>query len=251
MTYYGGIDSHPGINHLTQIRMKMTGIIKSSISNNEIKRIKSLSHKKFRDEYGLFTVEGEKMVEEALRSGYVIEAVYRREDIGEDAMSRISRMSSPPPVLAVVRKPEETEPGIPGNGLYLGLDSLRDPGNLGTVILYNPKVVQSTMGAIFRVKFHYCDLCAVAAGIISSGGSVYGTFLDGENIYSLDLKTGTDTPVMVVMGNEADGISDAVAGTVPDRLYIPSYPQDERGSESLNVAVATAIATAEFRRRLL
>ena len=86
---------------------------------------------------------------------------------------------------------------------------------------------------------------------ISSGGSVYGTFLDGENIYSLDLKTGTDTPVMVVMGNEADGISDAVAGTVPDRLYIPSYPQDERGSESLNVAVATAIATAEFRRRLL
>ena len=270
MTYYGGIDSHPGINHLTQIRMKMTGIIKSSISNNEIKRIKSLSHKKFRDEYGLFTVEGDKMVEEALRSGYVIEAVYRREDIGEDAMSRISRMSSPPPVLAVVRKPEETEPGIPGNGLYLGLDSLRDPGNLGTVIriadwfginaifasrdtvdLYNPKVVQSTMGAIFRVKFHYCDLCAVAAGIISSGGSVYGTFLDGENIYSLDLKTGTDTPVMVVMGNEADGISDAVAGTVPDRLYIPSYPQDERGSESLNVAVATAIATAEFRRRLL
>ena len=96
----------------------MTGIIKSSISNNEIKRIKSLSHKKFRDEYGLFTVEGEKMVEEALRSGYVIEAVYRREDIGEDAMSRISRMSSPPPVLAVIRKPEETDPGIPGNGLY-------------------------------------------------------------------------------------------------------------------------------------
>ena len=243
--------------------------MKPSLSNNEIKRIKSLSQKKFRDEYGLFVAEGEKIVDEALRSGYEIEAVYRREEIGEDRMSRISQLSSPSPVLAVIRKPAQEQIQIPSKGLFLGLDSLRDPGNLGTVIriadwfginaifasrdtvdVFNPKVVQATMGAIFRVGFHYCDLARTAEGFLSHGGKVYGTFLDGKNIYCRDLAAGEDSPVLVIMGNESEGISAGVAAKVSDRLYIPPYPPDGTGSESLNVAVAAAVTVAEFRRRI-
>ena len=243
--------------------------MKPSLSNNEIKRIKSLSQKKFRDEYGAFVAEGEKIVDEALRSGYEIEAVYRREEIGEDRMSRISQLSSPSPVLAVIRKPAQEQIQIPSKGLFLGLDSLRDPGNLGTVIriadwfginaifasydtvdVFNPKVVQSTMGAIFRVRFHYCDLESVCKGFMEAGGRVYGTFLDGKDIYSCNLETGLDCPVMAVMGNESEGISDRISKIVSDRLFIPSYPADEPGSESLNVSVATAVTVAEFRRRI-
>lgn len=243
--------------------------MKPSLSNNEIKRIKSLSQKKFRDEYSLFVAEGEKIVDEALRSGYEIEAVYRREEIGEDRMSRISQLSSPSPVLAVIRKPAQEQIQIPSKGLFLGLDSLRDPGNLGTVIriadwfginaifasydtvdVFNPKVVQSTMGAIFRVRFHYCDLEFVCKGFMEAGGRVYGTFLDGKDIYSCNLETGLDCPVMAVMGNESEGISDRISKIVSDRLFIPPYPADEPGSESLNVSVATAVTVAEFRRRI-
>ena len=243
--------------------------MKPSLSNNEIKRIKSLSQKKFRDEYSLFVAEGEKIVDEALRSGYEIEAVYRREEIGEDRMSRISQLSSPSPVLAVIRKPAQEQIQIPSKGLFLGLDSLRDPGNLGTVIriadwfginaifasydtvdVFNPKVVQSTMGAIFRVRFHYCDLESVCKGFMEAGGRVYGTFLDGKDFYSCNLETGLDCPVMAVMGNESEGISDRISKIVSDRLFIPPYPADEPGSESLNVSVATAVTVAEFRRRI-
>lgn len=240
------------------------------ISNNEIKRIKSLSQKKFRDETGLFVAEGEKIVEEAVRSGFRIEKIYRREEIGGEAMSRISQLSSPSPVLAVVRKPEQpSEMQKPENGLYLGLDSIRDPGNLGTIIriadwfginavyaafdtvdVYNPKVVQATMGAIFRIKLTYCDLPKVSKSFVEAGGKVYGTFLNGSNIYGCSLETGKDSPVMIVVGNESEGISDAVGKVVSDRLFIPPYPADDPGSESLNAAVATAVTVAEFRRRL-
>ena len=245
----------------------------ASISNNEIKRIKSLQQKKFRDESGLFVVEGEKMGEEAVSSPFGVEAVYRRDEIGEDAMKRISSLASPSPVLATVRKPSDIYvddlSGIQLKpGLYLGLDSLRDPGNLGTILriadwfgidavyatkdtvdVFNPKVVQATMGAIFRVKMHYVDLCDVAEAFIAAGGKVYGTFLDGMNMYRKELSTGTDTPVMIVIGNESEGISAAMEALVSDRLYIPPYPADDPGSESLNAAVATAITVAEFRRR--
>ena len=208
-----------------------------TISVNEIKRIKSLASKKFRDMYGEFTVEGEKMVAEAVSSSFAVEKIWRRDEIGEEAMSRISQLSSPSPVLAVVRKPENVsldtgmqirealmsaaEPAgkdisnagkgtgtaddaISGrrlSGLYLALDTMRDPGNLGTVLriadwfginavfaspdtvdVFNPKVVQSTMGAIFRVRFHYCDLESVCKGFMEAGGRVYGTFLDGKDI---------------------------------------------------------------------
>lgn len=248
--------------------------MRSPVSNNEIKFVKSLSHKKFRDENDLFVVEGEKMVEEAVRSSFEVRRIYRSEEIGDTAMERMSLLSSPSPVLALVKKPNDMtinkfeEDSLPSKGLFLALDGIRDPGNLGTIIriadwfgidavyaspdtvdIFNPKVVQSTMGAIFRVRFHYCDipdLCRVAA---SARGHVYGTFLDGEDLYVRELATGAASASVIVIGNESNGISDEVGGLVTDRLFIPPWPRDERGSESLNAAVATAVTVAEFRRR--
>ena len=248
-----------------------------SISNNEIKRLKALGQKKFRDESGLFIVEGEKMVKEAQDSEFVVENVYYKADIGEDAMKRISALANPSPALAVVRKPEDSYVDdlsslaslVKEGGLFLALDTIRDPGNLGTIIriadwfgikaifatkdtvdVFNPKVVQATMGAIFRVKLHYVDLPELSEMLLSEGGSIYGTFLDGENIYSRELKTGVDSPVVIVIGNESEGISDKMGALVSDRLYIPPFPADSPGSESLNAAIATAITVAEFRRRI-
>lgn len=248
-----------------------------SISANEIKRVRSLSDKKFRDRYGLFCVEGEKMVDEALRSGFDVETVYRKDKIGEEQMGRISSLSSPSPVLAVVRKPQDINlssdaalsDALGQSGLYLALDSIRDPGNLGTILrvadwfgidavfaapdtvdVFNPKVVQATMGAIFRVKFHYAEIPALCRAAVSAGGNVYGTFLDGSDMYEKQLNPGKDSPSVIVIGNESNGISDEVAGLVSDRLYIPPYPKNDTGSESLNAAVATAITVAEFRRRM-
>ena len=239
------------------------------ISAAEIKFIKSLSQKKFRDEQGLFVVEGEKMVAEAETSRLEVVQVWRRAAIGEVAMSRISSLASPSPVLAVVRKPADLHQGkMPGRGLYLALDCIRDPGNMGTILriadwfgidavyaspdsvdLFNPKVVQSTMGAIFRVRLHYTDIPALCRKVLQDGGQVYGTFLDGKNIYHRSLDNGMDAPSVIVIGSESHGISPEVAACVSDRLYIPPYPAGDPGSESLNAAVATAIAVAEFRRR--
>lgn len=247
-----------------------------AISNNEIKRLKSLQQKKFRDASGLFVVEGDKMVEEALHSPFKVEDVYRKDDIGADAMSRISSLSSPSPSLAVLRKPEDSviedpavlKPLLSKGGLFLALDTIRDPGNLGTILriadwfgidavfaakdtvdVFNPKVVQATMGAIFRVRLHYVDLPELSKIVLDMGGKIFGTFLDGKNMYDRELDNGDDKPSVIVIGNEANGISAAMSELVTDRLYIPPFPQDNPGSESLNAAIATAITVAEFRRR--
>ena len=247
------------------------------VSNNEIKRIKALQQKKFRDESGLFIVEGEKMVGELLESGWKVENVYYRNEIGEENMKRISALANPSPVLAVAHKPEDVyiddsqklDALISEGGLFLALDTIRDPGNLGTILriadwfgikaifaakdtvdVFNPKVVQSTMGAVFRVRLHYVDLPSVSKLALSKGGRVYGTFLDGRNMYDCNLETGNDSPVIIVVGNESEGISKAMESIVSDKLYIPPYPVDSPGSESLNAAVATAITIAEFRRRI-
>jgi TrmH family RNA methyltransferase len=248
----------------------------ASISNNEIKKVKSLQQKKFRDETGLFIVEGEKMVDEAMHSRFKVDQIYRREEIGEEAMKRITALASPSPVLAVVKKPSdiyvddasELADIFSKGGLFLALDTIRDPGNLGTILriadwfgidavlaakdtvdVFNPKVVQATMGAIFRVKLHYVDLPAFSREFLNSGGRIYGTFLDGRNMYERDLHTGQECPVMIVIGNESEGISAEMAELVSDRLYIPPYPAGDPGSESLNAAIATAVTVAEFRRR--
>jgi TrmH family RNA methyltransferase len=191
-------------------------------------------------------------------------------------MSRITALSSPSPALAVVKKPADMYvddpsvlmPLLQEGGLFLALDTIRDPGNLGTILriadwfgikavfasddtvdVFNPKVVQATMGAIFRVKLHYLDLPSVSKLILEQGGKVYGTFLDGQNMYEKNLDNGSTSPVAIVIGNEANGISQQMEALVSDRLYIPPYPADAPGSESLNAAIATAITVAEFRRR--
>ena len=239
------------------------------LSKNEIKEIRALGQKKFRDERGLFVVEGEKLVEEALRSGFEIVGLYRTEDIGAEAMSRISQLTHPSPALAVVRQPAPAmaAPILSPDELVLALDGIRDPGNLGTILriadwfgirqvlasedtveVFNPKVVQATMGAIFRVRVHYCRLARVLgcpAGPGMTAVPVYGTFLKGDNIYEADLTRGG----VLLMGSEANGISPEVAATVTRKLFIPPFPPGAHTSESLNVAVATAIACSEFRRR--
>ncbi len=236
----------------------------------EIKRISALGAKKMRDESGLFVVEGEKLVSEALSSGLEIDSVYYMSDIGVETMARISQLKSPSPALAVVHKrpepsAEEVSMLIESRPLCLALDCVRDPGNLGTIVriadwfgidaifagrgtveLYNPKTVQATMGAIFRRRVIYCDLTEVARQFLQRGMPVFGTFLDGSDIYRESL----GAEGLIVMGSEADGIGEEMASLVSRRLFIPPYPRDAAGSESLNVAIATAITCALFRKSI-
>lgn len=235
------------------------------LTHAQIKMIRSLKDKKFRDEYGLFVVEGEKLVREALDSSYEVESVYRMEEIGENVMSRISLCATPSPVLALVRIPADRSSygkcGISG-GLCLALDSVRDPGNMGTILrvadwfgvetvylspdctdIFAPKVVQATMGSIFRVCTEVADIPELCRAFTSQGRPVYGTLLDGEDIYASNL----EEQALVVMGNESNGISGAVRNEISRGLRIPSFGKS--GAESLNVAVATAVTLSEFRRR--
>lgn len=235
------------------------------LTHAQIKMIRSLKDKKFRDEYGLFVVEGEKLVREALDSSYEVESVYRMEEIGENVMSRISLCATPSPVLALVRIPADRSSyekcGISG-GLCLALDSVRDPGNMGTILrvadwfgvetvylsadctdIFAPKVVQATMGSIFRVRTEVADIPELCRAFSLQGRPVYGTLLDGEDIYASNL----EEHALVVMGNESNGISGAVRNEISRGLRIPSFGKS--GAESLNVAVATAVTLSEFRRR--
>lgn len=240
------------------------------LSANKIKFIRSLSQKKFRDEHGLFIAEGEKIVQEALNSGYNVKEVYYEKEIGRETMERISTLASPSPVLAVIEKPSfNPDNALSGlttqNQLFLALDGVKDPGNLGTIIriadwfgidaifashgsveVYNPKVVQATMGAIFRKQVIYTNLEELCKRFIAAGKPVYGTFLNGRNLYEnlpANKKQG-----LIVMGSESFGISPQLEELIDNKLLIPPYPADAQTSESLNVAIATAIICAEFRR---
>ena len=210
----------------------------------------------------MFVVEGEKLVQEALDSGFRVERVWRRDEIGEAAMQRISQLSSPSPVLAVVARPDLPARMPPVGGLCLALDGVRDPGNLGTILrtadwfgvrtvylsedcaeLFNPKVIQASMGSVFRVHAVTADLPQLCARFREAGLQVFGTFLDGEDLYRQTLPA----EGLVVMGNEASGVRESVAAGVDRRLLIPRY--GDRGAESLNVGAATAVVLSEFRRR--
>ena len=241
-------------------------------SKADIRLIRSLGQKKFREELGLFVVEGEKMVGEALtQKRFPVEAVYRLSDVGETVMERMSHLSSPSPALAVLRiPPEEIQDNAPAStlpsGLCLGLDSVRDPGNAGTILrladwfgigtvylspdcvdLYNPKTVQATMGSIFRQRAVTCDLHALVRGCTTAGIPVYATALDGEDIRSAALDT---TRALILMGSERDGLSPELMAAATRRLHIPSFASNPDGAaESLNVAIATAVTCYEFRRR--
>ena len=240
------------------------------ITRAEILDIKALATKQGREEQRAFIAEGEKLVGEIRNSQLRIRKIYQTkplfsegELISAKEMERISQLKSANSVLAVVELPKhKLSLATPSKNLVLALDRVQNPGNLGTIIrladwfgisdivcsedtadCFNPKVVQATMGAILRVRVHYTNL---PEWLSSQGDAkIYGTFLEGENIYSAKL----DKCGVVVMGNEGQGISAEVAATVSHKLLIPPYPADRHGSESLNVSVATAVICAEFRRR--
>lgn len=233
------------------------------ISKSDIKFIRSLAHKKYRDENSVFVAEGEKIVEEAINSSYKIEALYYKDEIGEDSMSRISLLSSPSPALAIVKMREFSNNNeIDFSKLYFALDSVRDPGNLGTIIrisdwfgidtifasedtvdLYNPKVVQATMGSIFRIDVRYLNIPDLLSRV-KNKIPIYGTFLSAPSIYESNLTTNG----IIILGSESHGISKELEELSDYKILIPQYPNGSQESESLNVAVSAAILAAEFRR---
>ncbi len=237
----------------------------------EIQLVRSLADKRAREESGLFVAEGEKLISEIRRSELRIRKIFALEGLfgGEEVdivspkdMERLSLLKTANNSLALVEIPRHRLAAADASkALILALDEIQNPGNMGTIIrladwfgirdivcsansadAFNPKVVQATMGAILRVRVHYTDLAAWFRGIEAP---VYGTFLEGENIYDADLTRNG----VIVMGNEGRGVSAEVAASVTRKILIPPYPADCRTSESLNVAMATGIVCSEFRRR--
>ncbi len=255
-----------------------------SVSKAQIKQVRSLQQKKFRDELGLFVAEGDKCVEE-LQKGFELVALYRE---GENAtrveIEQMSGLQTPQGTIAVFRKlilplaPSLKEGA--GGEVILALDGVQNPGNLGTIIrtcdwfgvhdivcsrdtadCFNPKVVQATMGALTRVRVHYTDVADWLKAVSSQHSDVriYGTLLGGKDMYeelsairnqlsAEDSKQKAESSI-IIMGNEGNGISEEVRRLVTHPIRIPSYPKGAETSESLNVAIATAIVLAEFRRR--
>ena len=255
------------------------------ISKNRLKYVRSLEMKKYRKAEGVFVAEGHKLVGDLLD---VFECKYlaatsewlsanvawvdrqRRsgvevDEVTDEELKRASFQETPQQVLAVFKQLtyEVDVNEVARKQLCLVLDDVQNPGNLGTIVrladwfgiehifcskgcadIYNPKTVQATMGGIARVRVHEADLPELLSRL-DKDIPVYGTFLDGENIYGKEL----ENRGLIVMGNEGKGVSKEVAAFVTERLYIPNYPEGRETSESLNVAIATAIVCAEFRRR--
>ncbi len=240
----------------------------------DIQLVRSLADKRGRAEHGLFLAEGEKLIGELRASHLRVRKIYALEGLFTGAevetvtprdMERLSQLKTPSNSVALVEIPHyRLKTAELRNRLTLALDEVQNPGNVGTIIrladwfgitdilcsegtadCFNPKVVQATMGAILRVRVHYRPLAPLLAEAAAGGIPVYGTFLEGKNIYTEALApTG-----IVVMGNEGRGVTPAVAQCISRKLFIPPWPADRRGSESLNVAMATGIVCAEFRRQ--
>lgn len=239
------------------------------LSKNQIKLISGLQQKKHRLANQLFFAEGVKVIQELVKSNFELEHLYTTKDdfdevlvhkrsvISENELNKISALATPNSCLAVFKIPMGSK--INESGLVLALDSVRDPGNMGTILrlcdwfgiqqlvcsketvdIYNPKVVQATMGSIARVNVNYVDLNTF---ISNTSLPVFGTFMEGENIY----KTALPQEGIIIMGNEANGISESIENLITQRLTIPRFG-DLQIIESLNVATATAIILSEFRR---
>ena len=250
------------------------------LSKNTLKLITSLEQKKYRKESGLFVAEGGKTVNDLIDCGLVAEKVIATREwldthklhgshnvieVTEEELRRASFLRAPQGVLALFRQPSHPlDHKAPAKRLCLALDNVQDPGNLGTIVrladwfgieevycstgsadIYNPKCIQATMGAVGRVKVFYTELPEFLSKI-KENAPVYGTFLDGEDLY--DKQLGTNG--IILMGNEGNGISKECAQHVNERLFIPNYPAGRETSESLNVSTATAIICGEFRRRM-
>lgn len=239
------------------------------VSKNQIKLITSLEQKKFRQKNKLFIAEGVKVIQELLLSNFELEHLYVTEPvfentneklistISESDLKRISCLSTPNNCLALFRIPDDKS--VDESGLVIALDDIRDPGNFGTIIrlcdwfgirqiicseqtvdVYNPKVIQATMGSVARVNVSYVDL---AQYLKNTKKTVFGTFMNGKNVYQETLSADG----ILVLGNEANGISKEVEKQITQRIAIPRFGAIKK-TESLNVATATAIFLSEFKR---
>lgn len=249
------------------------------ISKNQVKFVRSLQQKKQRDAENVFVAEGEKCVSEMLKAfvpQLVVSCLPASPDILEATETEIEQMSSmraPQGIIGVFKRPDTQMLPSADQNLILALDGIQDPGNLGTIIrtadwfgirdivcshdtadCWNPKVVQATMGALARVRVHYTDLPAwiaenkgCSAATINCNVPVYGTLLDGKNMYTKNAIPQKQNGI-IIMGNEGNGISPLVRTLITHPLFIPSFPPEQETSESLNVAIATAVILAEFRR---
>jgi len=249
------------------------------LSSAQIKFIRALAQKKERDATGLFVAEGSKTIGELLNYFTCHQLIGTKEQLDQNGfrakeivqasareLERTSFQKTPQGMLAVFEQTSSHfNPADLNSGLYLALDGVQNPGNLGTIIrladwfgihhlfcspdtadAFGPKTVQATMGALGRVTVHYIELPHLLEQIPATL-PVYGTFLGGTSVYTATLPA----DALIVMGSEGNGISEAVATHITNRLEIPAFPPDSITSESLNVAIATAIVCAEFRRRLL
>jgi RNA methyltransferase, TrmH family len=238
------------------------------LSKNQIKLITSLKQKKYRFQHGLFVVEGVKTIKELLQSELILDTLYTTESFNFDAkkeeiisqadLKRISFLKTPNKALALFKIPKQKK--IEDNELIVALDNVRDPGNLGTIIrlcdwfgvkdlicsqetvdCFNPKVIQATMGSITRVNVTYLNLPEF---LKQTKLPIFGTFMDGKSVYSSEL----NNEGILVLGNEANGISSNIKQLLTEKLSIPRFG-NLKATESLNVATATAIFLSEFKRR--
>ena len=249
------------------------------VSKNLQKQIHSLAHKKYRQQHNMFVAEGPKIVGDLMKrmqpklivatnewiadnSQYYSESI-QTVCVNDDELRQVSFLQHPQQVLALfpLQLPA-TEYDI-HKDLLLALDGVQDPGNLGTIIriadwfgiktilcsqntadAFSPKVVQATMGSIARVNIIYCDLEVSLRNFAGQGIPLYGTLLDGNNIYHEKLSNNG----VIIMGNEGNGISEGIRNIITHKLLIPSFTKNDDHAESLNVAIATAITLSEFRR---
>ena len=247
------------------------------ISKNKIKYISSLQNKKFRQKYNKFIIEGHKTVFDIINSDYTVEEIfissvdkyssllkeYNLEfiEVSNEEMKKISLLKSPSDILAIVNIRENNEEIILQNDITLCLADIQDPGNLGTIIrtanwfgiknivcsqntadLYNPKTLQSTMGAFANINIFYIDL---EDFLKKQNITIYGTFLEGKNIYESKLKQNG----IIVMGNEGNGIPKNIEKLISEKITIPNFAGESLKAESLNVSISTGIILSEFKRR--
>ena len=241
------------------------------VTKNQIKIIAELHQKKYRQLYNLFIAEGQKCISELLNSDFELLFLYETEPIfndlcfvekhliSENDLKKMSALTNPNNCLAVFRIKKSD--AIIQKNIIVALDNVSDPGNLGTIIrlcdwfgirdlvcsqstvdLYNPKVVQASMGSLTRVNVNYLNLQEF---LVENTLPVYGTFMNGDNVY----KTKLPENAILLMGNEGNGISTEISNHVSKRLSIPRFG-DLQSTESLNVATATAIFLSEFKRSL-
>ncbi len=252
------------------------------LSKNQIKLVSSLQKKKFRDQHQLFVAEGYKLITDLLDSKienkYIIytkqaniqDVLKYNQDLeliecDKSDLKKISNLKTPSDLVGVFHIPNSDFNSTEiSQSLSILLDDVQDPGNLGTIIriadwfgikhifcskntvdLYNPKVIQATMGALARVKVIYTDIIELTEDYSAPDFPIYGTFLEGETIYQSKL----DTKGFIIMGNEGKGVSPELQTLVSKKLFIPNFPTDQATSESLNVSVACSIVCSEFRRR--